>query len=560
MEYNSKHSGEEIIKNQEYIVESPEYISVQEVNGATEYHMADEYYSNQLVDDSCVTQEHLMFKVIRKMVYLVASAVACVTISQTISTEVAEEEIQDSMVKADEVWTLEDTGEDDDINDLRAMNDIIGESISVGEKSEIAEEHHENVITSEAVNEGIYPTGSVLVSCYEDIGNGNGGRMPYLQDGLWGVLDYEGNVILEPTYQGFWSAPNEDGYTIFYDDDYYYVTDRDGAEVLRLDTTAWNNVSIGPDNYILAQYIYPDNDSSNRYHYAYFDAEGTAIAEYEGVRDGYYYFAGNFNNGRAILPLQSELYAEYGCLGELDSDGNLSVLWEACTLIDEEDDSDGYMNGAGNSGGNCLVSFIFSPIDPVTEDGYYVAKSNYQPYGFINLDTGEEYIFSGPSYEITPVFYMKLRNYTKDGEIFYHYATYGCVAFCMSEEDAEQGITKDFLIDFTKQEEYEEMLTNYIACYDRIYFNDSKYLLVNDGGDIFYIDFNGNVVSEKLEDATSFTKDGYAMIIEDGNAYVIDENFTRLEKIEGVTAVSALGEILWYAKGEEEYSYYYSGQ
>ncbi len=46
---------------------------------------------------------------------------------------------------------------------------------------------------------------------YENYGSAYGGVMPVMQDGLWGIADYEGNLIVPCEYEGFYAAPDKMG-------------------------------------------------------------------------------------------------------------------------------------------------------------------------------------------------------------------------------------------------------------------------------------------------------------------------------------------------------------
>ncbi len=119
----------------------------------------------------------------------------------------------------------------------------------------------------------------------------------------------------------------------------------------------------------------------------------------------------------------------------------------------------------------------------------------------------------------------------------YNYGTYASIV--AHSGDGEKSI----LFDFCDVDSSTNTLQRAIAVYDEILLDDYKYLCARDGEDYFYIDYEGNVVSDNYRFATSFNDAHYAMIIaEDGNAYLIDENFTKVDRIEDVTAVEACGE------------------
>ena len=84
------------------------------------------------------------------------------------------------------------------------------------------------------------------------------------------------------------------------------------------------------------------------------------------------------------------------------------------------------------------------------------------------------------------------------------------------------------------------------AVYDDIVLDMNTYWLVQKGERWGYIDHEGNEMA-MYDDATAFS-DGYALVIESGEAYLINERFEKVEECGAAVRVTSFGELL----GREE--------
>lgn len=149
--------------------------------------------------------------------------------------------------------------------------------------------------------------------------------------------------------------------------------------------------------------------------------------------------------------------------------------------------------------------------------------------GFVISDTGnmEQYDF---------------RMYFHDGQFLYNYGPK--MVFVLGE--------KDILVDFTLAPGMTaETMDNSIiqAVYDRIYMSDDTYWLATDADGCYYIDHDGNVVAE-YEQAIQFY-DGYALVLKDGHAYVIDETFTECRDMGEAQEIGGSGEMFAIQNGDD---------
>lgn len=93
------------------------------------------------------------------------------------------------------------------------------------------------------------------------------------------------------------------------------------------------------------------------------------------------------------------------------------------------------------------------------------------------------------------------------------------------------------------------------AVYDYISLADEEYWLVQSGDRWGYIDHDGNEVA-MFDDAGSFMN-GHALVLEDGEAWLIDTDFNKLEDLGAVDSVASMGELFSVTAGDEKHIYQY---
>ena len=91
------------------------------------------------------------------------------------------------------------------------------------------------------------------------------------------------------------------------------------------------------------------------------------------------------------------------------------------------------------------------------------------------------------------------------------------------------------------------------AVYDYIAMADENYWLAQSGDQWGYIDHDGNEMA-MFQDAGQFVG-GYALVKEDGQIWMIDEEFRKLESLGQGDSVSAMGELYRVTVGEERHIY-----
>lgn len=91
------------------------------------------------------------------------------------------------------------------------------------------------------------------------------------------------------------------------------------------------------------------------------------------------------------------------------------------------------------------------------------------------------------------------------------------------------------------------------AVYDKIYLSEEPYWLACDGEQWGYIDHDGQKM-QFYDDASDFCN-GKALVIEDGIAYLIDENFEKIKEIGEAEGVLWLGDFFMVRNGESRQLY-----
>lgn len=149
---------------------------------------------------------------------------------------------------------------------------------------------------------------------------------------------------------------------------------------------------------------------------------------------------------------------------------------------------------------------------------------------------------------------VSISEYTSQGCKFKYYENYIVIELNMGKWSALLGGGADsdvqsVLVDFEKG--------NVVAEYEHIELEDAEYLLVRDEDKYFYIDYSGDVVSVTYDMATGFNDNGYAAVMKDGKAYVVDVDFKEVMKIENAESIGMSGDVLYKKNNSGEIEFYY---
>ena len=441
---------------------------------------------------------------------------------------------------------------------------------------ETAEEPQETAEAPEEEAAGETVEEILALSEYESFGSARGGVMPVKKDGLWGAVNYRNEVIVPFEYSNF-QAPDDSGnfvmgdtteegrfYTLFdpqgnilYEGDQQvrasggmYIVLREGdplgegqREIAyhRTDGTLVQALSAHPWAFINGFY-----DGVSQVYRAEYD--DVLVGQGEGV--GYSYSTGSYQ------------------IGEVDAAGNIE--WHEDPLYTryleraEEEYQSAVEEAAGGEDDFANVAGMDSyytrlPLSTVNH-GYYVAGTFEYDAGWISMCTdtyeilGEcDFYSAEPDAEKGFVYsedYFEeqnsLRSFYHDGAYFYNYGSN--MVWTVGE--------RDVLVDFALHPGMTfETADNRIvkAVYDQISMNDENYWLVKDGERWGYIDHDGQEAA-MFEDAAAFYQ-GYALVREEGTAYLIDETFEKLQDLGEADSVSTLGELFVVTRGDTKYFY-----
>ncbi len=418
---------------------------------------------------------------------------------------------------------------------------------------------------------------------YDSYGNAYGGVMPVMQGGLWGIADYEGNLVVPCEYDGFYAAPDELGNTVLYQNSASGETEKfsefgGGREYVLLDKEG-NVLYQGPDEVRASGGMYITmhrGDESDTIEYHHLDGSlAFSLEEEWNVSDINTYYDGI---SYAYDSINASAYAEMSTLADkgpkegdipsriasVDSQGEVSWQddpayydwWERINArIDEaaQYEDNGMFNGSGVS--------IYSGRAPIStiNHGYYVTGSFFMEPGYLNVydEAGEHtaeldyFHFSadgngGITYDESVYDESSAyRGYYVDGGYLWNYGPH--MVFMIQDQNV--------LVDFSKNTEKEGVNAEQIvtAVYDYISMADEKYWLVHSGDQYGYIDHDGNEVG-LFEDASAFSG-GYALIIEDGEVWLIDEEMNRLQNLGQGYSVAAAGELFRVSSGNKSRFY-----
>lgn len=444
----------------------------------------------------------------------------------------------------------------------------------------------------------------VLDAAYESYGNAYGGSIPVKKDGFWGAINYNNEVIVPFEYDGFYAAGDklgnfilykstitEETYdlselgmgsnTVTYETREYYLFDNQGDILYQGE----DEVCASGGMYITLAESAEDYSCRITYH----SLDGTELVSEQldfddAIINGFYDGISNF-----YCSYGTDIYVDMGGtdglgpfaddvipqIANVDLQGNLIwredpyyyIWWdrinESITRATESRSAKGESGTIGN--GAAASSFSGRALLSTMNHGYYITGSDYIEPGYISVFTEEgdnianiDYFFlsadgSGAVANNSGMYNEDnyYRGYYVDGATFYNYGSN--MVFGVND--------KNILVDFSKnsnpENEAENLNMNEVvtAVCDYIAMSDEEYWLVHSGDRWGYIDHDGNEMA-MFEDAGSFTN-GHAIVLEDGEAWLIDTDFNRLENLGRADDVSSMGELFAVTVEDEKHIYQY---
>ena len=440
----------------------------------------------------------------------------------------------------------------------------------------------------------------VLDDAYESYGSAYGGSIPVKRDGLWGAINYDNEVIVPFEYDGFYAAGDklgnfilykstitEETYdlsehgmgfnTVTYETREYYLFDNQGDIIYQGE----DEVCASGGMYITLTESEEDYSCRITYH----SLDGTELVSEQldfddAIINGFYDGISNFYDsyGTDIYVDMSSADGEdpFGDnpvpqIAAVDMQGNLTwnddpyydIWWDRINAQVEAGSNSTPASAMANGAG--VSSFMGRPLLSTMNHGYYITGSDYIEPGYISVFTE-----GGDNIANIDYFFLSAdgnggvtnnsgmynednyyRGYYVDGATFYNYGSN--MVFGVND--------KDILVNFSKnsnpENEAEDLNMNEVvtAVYDYIAMADEEYWLVRSGDWWGYIDHDGNEAA-MFERAGSFTN-GHAIVLEDGEAWLIDTDFNRLESLRAADSVSSMGELFAVTVGEETHIYQY---
>ncbi len=362
---------------------------------------------------------------------------------------------------------------------------------------------------------------------YDQMGLGRDGIIVVSNGGKWGLVTYDDQVIVPIEYDFACTAPNNDGQTFFGREGDFKVFDREGNEIFQTDKP----IQAVSDGVVLWTQISEDM----MYHFGYEKLDGTTLFASDGSDADGQAGAVGFNEGYAFSSSGSK-----GTEYRISQDGTVDDIFEERGLLrhpelsqEQEASSDIVFNGTSSD------INLFYPVGACCE-GYYVDRG----IDFFEDTNGKFYVYDAqgteqyclrmesvaeragyPYYDESGDLSWSVRRFYQNGNYCFSNKTKMAVSISYGGE------TISYLIDTAKQEKREdgyggiqEFLTDEAVLVEGDYVGmaDTTYWLYQKDGQWGYIDHDGNVV-QMFDDAAQFY-DGKAMVIEDGDAYFIDEN------------------------------------
>ena len=377
----------------------------------------------------------------------------------------------------------------------------------------------------------------VFDSTYEDYGYAYGGSIPVKKGGMWGAVNYDNEVIVLFEYTGFYSSPDNLGNFVLYNSGEYFLFDNQGNVLYQgedeVRASGGLYITCHYDEEYMSLIAYHRLDGSELVSWKSSEDATSLTGFYEGISNLY----GYLNDGLHI--------------GTVDMQGNLSWM---------EDSEYYYYNPPQNNSGWGAVSvYEIRPILSTMNHGYYVTGAvHVWPDILPMYDTSEN--------KIATVEYARMTidgngavNIDEDVFSFSNgYRGFWVDGFTLANYGAKMVFKvddKNVLVDLARNTAGGDSVSMDVvtAVYDYISMADENYWLVQSGEQWGYIDHDGNEEA-MFEDAGPFVG-GYALVIEDSEAWLIDEEFHKLQNLGHADSVSTIGELYCVRIGDDMHLY-----
>lgn len=467
------------------------------------------------------------------------------------------------------------------------------ENLQAGTAGESEPEGQENAPDTETGEQEERRLLEIDLTGYEVFGNVvAGGIIPVRKNGLWGAVNYKNEEIVPCEYTDFEFAPNLAGYFVLAND-----TENEGENavyVYTLFASGGTKVYEGTDFvealgdfYVVHSMISSDLGYNNTVQRRdYYDYGGNHVLSTDYVERVLWdrLSTGSYDgetpvrrqslrqNEDADVPAEVAgrplLYTETGVLC---ADG--TVRWNSGSGTWGYYDGGGYLffrddgkailgmipYGTSNHGYTIEYSYGFAArwYDVYTED---------HQYAFTLFPDNVDDWANQPDWDRD----WNWESFWYDGKNFYYYGskvvweihgTYLLVDLALADVNGVSHYLEDFEpVAYVDWEMMLQVAEDHIprgmvlAAYDYIGMDMNQYWLVQKGDQWGYIDHEGNEMA-MYEDASNFSNNGYALIVEDGTAFLINEDFEIVEECGDADSVRCYGELFEIGK-DDQWTYF----
>lgn len=365
--------------------------------------------------------------------------------------------------------------------------------------------------------------------------NSCGGVVITEWDGMYGAVNYRGEVLVPNEYNYYALTPNEQGYFVLGQMDdagcIAYVFDATGEEKLVIDNV--DRLKTYEDKLIYTCWKYDFEADKEVGSVTLYDMQRDIIVFEEEV-------TWNTDEPGGFIPTLTEAgefwYTNlFGTINRIVVD----VTGNGKAEVIQEFEVDYDYIWSVFSGGFAMANGVLEADRGMLTNENRTEIYNYDPYSIWNSEYYSEAFMERQYFD------KGLYKYNK-GKLF-----------VISHEDVVDGKTYYHLVNMEKAvcnenrwvQNYEDIV---VATYDYIQLSGSPYYLAGNAGKYFYIDEDGQVVHDSFLDYSTFYN-GYAMIIDvDGCAYMIDEDFNKVAGGYEADGVSTVGGIFCVEKDGEK--------
>ncbi len=442
------------------------------------------------------------------------------------------------------------------------------------EKSESEEPESEDADDQNAdVRKEVEELLDLNIDEYESTGHVCGGVIPVYNESKWGALNYNGVEIIPCEYDGYICGPNKDGYIVMFKGD-------ENAEYTLFDNTG-KTIYQGPEHIVASNGFYiiargdEENGQTNTF-IDYYHYDGTLVTsvdtqspgdwgvswEPHGFYDGLSLVERNMgsvvysrSDQTAVMPFDVGFVNEGGSVDWHDGDGfdetDYSEVMGYEEYTSQATAANSTNSNTGQAYGAMSVANESIPMNSLN-NGYYLAYYEFSGERVLRdkdhivaavmmdmitlqddaLIYGKDSVSAaGNSFPIygsdSETYYDENRilAYPSDGDWYYNYGSKILMYI--------NG--KYVLMDLLSSEELKYNVFDYCE------MSDENYWLVQSGDRWGYIDHEGEIKA-LFEDAGAF-HNGVAPIVEGKMAYLIDENFEKVQELGEADSVYCAGEI-----------------